>query len=156
LGDRKIQTRTQNKPPLFAPSFASIVRIGLILSAVFDLYVFVYHQRVLDNFTALGLVSIPIADLMLVILFILIPRIAAPIVASSILTTTLLVGDLLTIRLGSTTSYISLSLFGLVAFDALLITQFLIGVASLLTTRRSANVPIGTEEDIQKREKSGE
>ncbi len=133
-----------------------MVRIGLILSAVFGLYVFVSRKGVLDNFTALGLVTIPIADLMLVILFILIPRIAAPIVASFILTTTLLVGDLLTIRLGSTTSYVSVSLFGLVAFDALLITQFLIGIVSLLTSRRSGIVPIENEEGVQKGEKSGE
>jgi hypothetical protein len=128
----------------------------MILSAVFGLYVFGSRQGVLDNFSALGFVAIPIADLMLALLITFVSRIAAPIVVASNLTTTLLVGDLLTIKLSNAASYISLSLFGLVAFDALLITQFLIGVASLLTARRSKIVSIETEEDIQEREKSGE
>ncbi|HYB04577.1 MAG TPA: hypothetical protein VED17_08945 [Nitrososphaerales archaeon] len=156
MADRKGQTATDNTPPLFATSFASMVRLGLIISAIFGLYIFGFHPEILHDFTAIGLVAISIADLVLVLLMTLVSRLAAPVVVSSILTTTLLVGDLLTIRLSNATSYISLSLFGFVAFDALLMTQFLIGIVSLLTTRRSEIVPIESEESIQEREKSGE
>jgi hypothetical protein len=74
---------------------------------------------------------------MLTFLLTLLPTLAIPIVTLTILTTTFQIGELLTVpRYEPMISYLASSLFGLVVFDALLITIFVIGMASVFATRR--------------------
>ena len=120
-----------------------MVSLGLVLSAAFDIYVYESFHWTPGNLNALGLVSLTVADLALAIVSLLVHKFILPVIISSSLTTTLLTGVLLTIRyLRITSSSFALSLIGLVAFDALLITQFLIGVASLLAARSNPTIAV--------------
>ena len=126
-----------------------------MLSALFDIYEYVAFHWSPGNPNATGLVIIAFADLVLAIVSLMVSRFVLPIVASSILTTSLLLGDLLTIRfLHTTSSSFALGLIVLVAFDALLITQFLIGIASLLTSRSHPTIRIETDGSNRDRDES--
>lgn len=85
---------------------------------------------------AFGLLLVSAAEMVLVLLLSLAPRLNSGCIAASILTTILQLAILLIgPRADEMASYLTLYLFGLLAFDALLITQFTIGIASFLATR---------------------
>jgi hypothetical protein len=156
LENRATPAPTANTPSLFDRRSTLMVRLGLLLSAVFDIYVYVSFRWNPDNPNAAGLVIIAFADLVLAVVSLIFPKFNLPIVGSSILTTCLLLGDLLSIRfLHITASSFALSLIGLVSFDALLITQFLIGIASLLTGRRHPTIIVESDGRNRDRNQSG-
>ncbi len=155
MEDRKVQPISENKPALYPESFVSLLRIGLILSAVLGLYIAGSRPLSLDDWSGANLIITGIVDVAFVLLVTFVPRLAAACVPSSILTTTLLAGDLLAIRLVNFHPwYFAWSLLGLVTFDALLITQFLIGIVSLFSTRRGKIAILESDEDIRRRAKS--
>ena len=136
----KVRVAEDNRPTLLNRRFKILVRIGLILSATVGFYILEANRSlgILSSSNGGGLLAISILDLVLAFLLTILPTLATPIVASSILTTILQIEELLTApRYELMISYVAPSLFGLVVFDALLITQFVIGMVSFFATRRA-------------------
>jgi len=144
LEDEKTQeTIERNSISLFSNRFRTIVRIGLTLSAVVGFYVFKTSES-FSSVNTFGLLAISTLDLVFVLLLTFVKRLNLPSIALSIVTSTLLVELFF-----ATSPILVLFSFGLLVFDALLITQFAIGVASFLATSRSqALIPRESQEDV--------
>jgi hypothetical protein len=141
LGDENaVESIEQNFPPLFTRGFRILARIGLVLLALFGLYVLglEHSLREFSNLNASILLLVTVSALMPSLLLTFIPNLDIVSIVSSILTTSSFLGDLLvaTVYKSAIPDFLVFT-FLLLAFDAILITQFVIGIASFISTRRS-------------------
>jgi hypothetical protein len=127
-----------NVIPLFSGRFRTLVQIGLVLSSLLGYYILMSSQpvAVLAGSGEYGILAISGIDLLLAFLLTF-PRFYGPGVGSAVLMTTIQLGVLFSSsQFGS--PIITAYSFGLLAFDAYLVTQFTVGIASHLATRRQS------------------
>jgi len=132
--------------PLFTFRFRVLVRLGLVLSALFGFYV--SDLRKFTGLQTYAMLAISVSDLCLALILTFVPRLYNGSVAASIMAEVIQLADLAANpHYSSGIPYYTLYLFGFLAFDAVLITGFVIGVASFLSTNRSTEtVPIEQDE----------
>jgi hypothetical protein len=127
-----------NVIPLFTGRFRTLVQIGLVLSSLLGYYILMPSQPTAVLASEYALLTISGIDLLLALLLTF-PRFYGPGVGSAVLMTTIQLGVLFSSpQFGS--PIITAYSFGLLAFDAYLVTQFTVGIASLLATRRQTQL----------------